>query len=262
MSEYIHGATDPHEIARLEDMAVFTAHFYFIRDLALQSGERVLDLACGVGAMTEQLAIRCPSIRLFGVDIQMRSLHSAKANHPGFFYSQADGACLPFGDNTFDFVHCSWLLEHVPSPLNILNEVNRVLKVGGECQFIEVDNSSFRTHPEYPEVIEVMSTLCRIQTESGGDPDIGRRLVPLFQEAGFSNVDARPLDLRGDVSDTFVLQGLTGVFSNIFESVEQSLGSDMAPRVRIAAARIRELRSLEGGAIFYSPVVCRGKRKR
>jgi ubiquinone/menaquinone biosynthesis C-methylase UbiE len=258
MTEYIHGETNPHEMARLEHMAVFTAHFV-LRDLALRSGQRVLDLACGVGAMTEQLANRCPSIHLFGVDIQMRSLHIAKTNHPIAFYSQTDGAYLPFSDNTFDFVHCSWLLEHVPSPLKILNEVYRVLKVGGKCQFIEVDNSSFGTSPEYPEVLEVMNTLCQIQIESGGDPDIGRRLVQLFQEAGFSDVDMHPLDLRGDGSDTFVLIGLTTVFANIFESVEQTLGSEMASKIRNAATRLRKLRLVEGGAIFYSPVVCRGK---
>ena len=189
----------------------------------------------------------------------MRSLHTAKANHPIAVYAQADGACLPFSDNTFDFVHCSWLLEHVPSPLKILNEVYRVLKVGGLCQFTEVDNSSFGTDPEYPEVIEVLSTLCRIQIENGGDPDIGRQLAQLFQVAGFSDVDVHPLDLRGDESDTFVLQGLTTVFANIFESVEKTLGSEMAPKIRIAATRLRKLRLVEGGAIFYSPVVCRGK---
>lgn len=257
MSEYIHGETDPHEIARLEHMAAFTAHFV-LRDFALPSGQRVLDLACGIGAMTEQLAWRSPSIRLFGVDLQMQSLHVAQANHPIAAYTQADGACIPFSDNSFDFVHCSWLLEHVPSPLNILKEVYRVLKVGGLCQFTEVDNSSFGTDPEYPEVVEVMSALCRIQIESGGDPYIGRRLGQLLEEAGFTDVDVYPLNLRGDESDTFVFLGLTEVFANIFESVEQTLESEMARKVRIAAARLRKLRLVEGDAIFYSPVVGRG----
>jgi ubiquinone/menaquinone biosynthesis C-methylase UbiE len=133
MIDYIHGETYPKEIARLEHIAAFTAHFVF-RDLALRSGQRVLDLACGVGAMTEQLANRWSSIRLFGVDIQMRSLRIAKANHPIAFYTQTDGANLPFRNNTFDFVHCSWLLEHVPSRLAVLKEVHRVLKTGGQCQ--------------------------------------------------------------------------------------------------------------------------------
>lgn len=188
----------------------------------------------------------------------MQSLHIAQANHPIAAYAKADGAFFPFSDNTFDFVHCSWLLEHVPSPLSILKEVYRVLKVGGQCQFTEVDNSSFGSDPEYPEVVEVMSALCRIQIESGGDPYIGCRLGQLFEEAGFTGVDVHPLNLRGDKSDTFVFRGLTEVFANIFESVEQTFESKMARKVRIAAARLRKLRLVEGAAIFYSPVVGRG----
>jgi SAM-dependent methyltransferase len=259
MSEYIHGETDPHETARLEHMAAFSAHF-ILRDFDLRPGQHVLDLASGVGAMTEQLANCYPGIRLFGVDIQMQSLRLAQANHPIAAYAQVDGACLPFSDKTFDFVHCSWLLEHVHSPLTILREVYRVLKAGGQCQFTEVDNSSFRTIPEYSEVAAVMSALCSIQVDGGADPCIGRRLGQLLQEVGFSNVAVHPLALRGDKEDTFVFEGLTGVFANIFESVEHTLGPEMAPQVRAAAIRLRQLHSVKGGAIFYSPVVGCGTR--
>lgn len=260
MVEYIHGETDSREIARLEHMAAFSANF-ILRDLNLRLGQRVLDLASGVGAMTEQLANYYPGIHLFGLDIQMQSLCVAQANHPIAAYTQADGASLPFCDEIFDFAHCSWLLEHVPLPLSILREVYRVLKIGGRCQFTEVDNTSLRTIPEYPEVVEVMSTLCRIQVESDGDPCIGRRLGQLLQGAGFSDVDVYPLALRGDESDTFVLHGLTKVFANIFESVEETLGPEMVRKVRVAADRLRMLHAVEGGAIFYSPVVGHGTRR-
>ena len=73
MSEYIHGETDAHEIERLEHMAAFAATF-ILRELNLRPGQRVLDLASGVGAMTEHIAKRHPGIDLFGVDIQMQSL--------------------------------------------------------------------------------------------------------------------------------------------------------------------------------------------
>jgi hypothetical protein len=126
-------------------------------------------------------------------------------------------------------------------------------------QFIEIDNSSFGTDPEHPEVLEVMSTLCRIQIENGGAPYIGRRIFQLFSEAGFSGVDVHHLDLRGDESDTFVLGGLTTVFANIFESVEQTLGPEMGSRIRSAASRLRNLPLIKGCKIFYSPAVCRGK---
>jgi SAM-dependent methyltransferase len=259
MSEYIHGETDPHETARLEHMAAFCAHF-LLCDFNLRSGQYVLDLASGVGAMTEQLVNCYPGIHLFAVDIQMQSLRLAQENHPIAAYVQADGTYLPFSDKTFDFVHCSWLLEHVHSPLSILREVYRVLKAGGQCQFTEVDNSSLRTIPEYSEVVAVMSALCNIQVDGGGDPYIGCRLGQLLQEVGFSNVTSYPLSLRGDKEDKFVFEGLTEVFANIFESVEQTLGPGIALQVRTAATMLRQLHSVNGGAIFYSPVIGRGTR--
>ena len=43
----------------------------------------------------------------------------------------ADGARLPFKDETFDAVICEAVLEHVPEPRLIVEEIRRVLKKGG-----------------------------------------------------------------------------------------------------------------------------------
>jgi ubiquinone/menaquinone biosynthesis C-methylase UbiE len=134
MREYIHGEMDPRETARLEFQAPFVAGFA-LRDLHLGRGHRVLDLGSGVGAMTAQLAQRFPGIELFAVDIEPSALRVAQMNHPVAVYIQADGARLPFRNETFDCVHSSWLLEHVPSPAAVLREVRRLLRVGGQCQF-------------------------------------------------------------------------------------------------------------------------------
>ena len=261
MSEYIHGETNSKQIERLEHMAAFTANLIF-KDFKCDSGKRMLDLGCGVGAMTQQLHNRFPGIDLSGVDIQLQSLRVAQAKHPIAFYACADGANLPFCDKVFDCVHSSWLLEHVRLPLKVLFEIRRVLKVGGQCQFLEVDNSSLKTVPEYPEVDGVMSTLNQMQIESGGDPFIGQRLRQLLMEADFSNVEVIPLNLRGDSSNYYVFDGLTKVFANIFESVEQSLGPNMIPIIRIAAAKLLGMQVAKGDAILYSPVIGRGTRHR
>lgn len=52
------------------------------------------------------------------------------------------------------------------------------------------------------------------------------------------------------------------VFANIIESVDETLGPKMIPKIRIAAARLRGLQVAEGDAIFYSPVIGRGTRNR
>lgn len=43
----------------------------------------------------------------------------------------ADGAALPFGDESFDVVLCLEVLEHVQDPSKVVSEIARVLKSGG-----------------------------------------------------------------------------------------------------------------------------------
>jgi len=115
MATNIHGATHAREADRLETQAAFVATFS-LRDLDPPAGQPVLDLACGVGAMTAQLATQFPTLQLVGVDRQLPALHIAQAQHPIATYLQADATELPFANATFDFVHGSWLLEHLRSP--------------------------------------------------------------------------------------------------------------------------------------------------
>lgn len=48
----------------------------------------------------------------------------------------ATGENLPFGDNEFDVVYSTNVLEHTESPLKVLSEALRVLKPGGTLQFV------------------------------------------------------------------------------------------------------------------------------
>ncbi len=258
MHEYIHGKTDSREAARLEFQAPFVASFA-LRDLQVRPADRVLDLGSGVGAMTAQLATRFPGIALFAVDIELASLRVARVNHPTAVYVQADGARLPFQDETFDWVHSSWLLEHVPSPVAVLREVRRVLRPGGQCQFLEVDNSSWRTEPEHPEILDVISTLNQAQCDRDGDPYIGRRLEALLGEAGFSRLDVAPVRLRGDASNPIAFHAMTHILADIIESVDQALGPTMTPALRAAVARLQAM-AIGQEAILFSPVLGRGIR--
>ena len=89
---------------------------------------------------------------------------------------QADGTALPFPDATFDAVHASWLLEHVPDPARVVAEVHRVLKPGGVCRFIEVDNRTLLIEPSDADTVAVLAAADQAQIAAGGDPFIGPKL--------------------------------------------------------------------------------------
>ena len=245
---YIHGGTDAREVARLEKQA-FWCSDWMLRRFDAAPGMRVLDLATGVGAMSGQLLRRFPGIALFGVDLSATQLATARKNHPEVVYARATGTALPFADGTFDRVHFSWFLEHVSpeTSVAVLREVRRVLRPGGYAHFTEVDNSTFRTVPPLPRVLEAMDALNDGQRRAGGDPFIGPRLEGYARQAGFARVDARPSPITGDATDPVYFRGFIDEFSEIFESVDEALGAPLDQ----AAAELRSLDRLPGASIHY-----------
>lgn len=261
MSDYIHGGTDEREVERLIKQAAFVAPFT-LTDFPVRGGDVVLDLATGVGAMAAQLTKYFPKISLFGVDLRASQLRTAKRRHPIAHYAQANGARLPFRDQTFDRVHCSWLLEHIPTPpgpVAILKEVRRVLKPEGLCHFIEVDNSTWRTVPEVPDITAVMKSLNDAQLKGGGDPFIGKKLPELFKQAGFTRVTTRPSVLFGTPKEPAFMQAFIDEFAEIFESLDEALAPEDAKRAQRAAASLRNLINIPGSELHYRGVIARAQ---
>lgn len=90
-------------------------------------GKRVLDLGCGPGWYT--VALERAGADVVGLDLGADDVALAKAQ--GVNALVGDGMQLPFGDETFDGIFCSNLLEHVPDTSRVLDEVARLLKPGG-----------------------------------------------------------------------------------------------------------------------------------
>ncbi len=259
IAQYIHGGTDAREVARLETQARFVAP-WSLAQFDASPGMRVLDLGTGIGAMAQELADRFAGITLVGLDRSAAQLAAARARHPVAEYVQGDATAMPFEDASFDRVHASWLLEHVPEPLDVVREVRRVLKPGGIAHFVEVDNATLRTDPPLAVVREVMDAIDAAQVRAGGDPYVGRTLSALFHRAGFFDVQARSLPLVGDATDPRFFRAFVEEFAEIFESVDEALGPSLVSRLADAASRLRALPSTANSAIHYAPVIVRASR--
>jgi len=101
----------------------------------LLPSQRILDLGCGCGSLTSQLAER----NVIGVDIDAKEL----ARNPALSGVCAESHRLPFRSNTFDMVVCHHSLEHLHELTATIREIRRVLKPEGRLFVSVPDGRSF-----------------------------------------------------------------------------------------------------------------------
>jgi ubiquinone/menaquinone biosynthesis C-methylase UbiE len=127
----------------------------------------VLDLACGSGAMSRELA--ADGRRVIGIDISAAELAIAAERGPGPWV-QGDIRRLPFRDGSVDAVTASLALVVVPQLEQVLAEVARVLKPGGvlaaiapalrgiaprDLRVLSRITARLRTKPQFPGPVEL-----------------------------------------------------------------------------------------------------------
>jgi ubiquinone/menaquinone biosynthesis C-methylase UbiE len=91
----------------------------------------VLDNGCGIGYLMNFV----PPERTVGFDISSRMLDKAKGKME--LLVRGDSQKLPFRDESFDVIVCRSLVHHLPDPQAGIDEMDRVLKPGGEIVFAE-----------------------------------------------------------------------------------------------------------------------------
>jgi len=95
--------------------------------LAAQPGERILDLGCGDGQLTQRIA--AAGAVVVGVDASPEMLAAARSR--GIDAHEGCAELLPFADRSFDAVFSNAALHWVHGQDEMMTEVRRVLKPGG-----------------------------------------------------------------------------------------------------------------------------------
>lgn len=95
----------------------------------LAPGQRLLEVGCSSGYLTRHY--RGKTKQLWGLEINLSALRSARRRHPGVPFVCGDVEHLPFADSAFDTAVMLEVIEHTGSDLTAIAEIRRVLKPGG-----------------------------------------------------------------------------------------------------------------------------------
>lgn len=99
------------------------------RTTGLAAGGSALDVACGSGKLTAELARRAGSKgRVVGLDFSVEMLEVARRDHPKIEFVEGDALNLPFDDASFDVSTISFGLRNLADPVRGLREMLRVVK--------------------------------------------------------------------------------------------------------------------------------------
>lgn len=159
-----------------------------IRQMLVQPGHQVLDLACGTGTLAIRLHQAQPGAAVTGVDGDpaVLAIASRKATRAGATvqFDQALSHDLPYPDRSFDRVVSSLFFHHLTWPQKEATaaEVLRVLKPGGELHVADWGR------PTGPVMRALFLTVQLLDGFPSTRDHVQGRLALLFQAAGFAAV--------------------------------------------------------------------------
>jgi len=151
------------------------------------NGKTVLEVGCGAGVDLARFAKGGAIVT--GVDVAPSAITLAQTNFAqqglrGEF-RVADGEHLPFGDGAFDLVYAHGVVQYTARPQQLVAEVRRVLKEGGEAIFQVYNRVSW---------LNALSKLMNVGLEHEDAPVLLKYSIPEFKAlvSGFREVRIVP----------------------------------------------------------------------
>jgi demethylmenaquinone methyltransferase / 2-methoxy-6-polyprenyl-1,4-benzoquinol methylase len=199
---------------KMNSVISFRQHVRWRKDtmkrMDVKKNSAALDVCCGTGDWTIALANSVgPNGKVIGLDFSENMLKIGHKKIKELGLKQAElihgnAMELPFEDHTFDYVTIGFGLRNVPDYMQVLREMNRVLKPGGMAVCLETSQPTmigfkqlyylyFRfIMPAFGKIFAKSYEEYSWLQESARDFPGMKRLAKMFEDAGFKNVYFKP----------------------------------------------------------------------
>jgi len=158
----------------------------------IRPGLRLLDVGCGPGTITADLAARVAPGAVVGLDASPEVVAAATAAVgpavTNLAFAVGDVYALDQPDGSFDVVHAHQVLQHLTDPVAALREMGRVLTPGGTLAVRDSDYGGFVWAPADPRLDRWLDLYHQVTTHNGADADAGRHLPAWVRAAGFTDL--------------------------------------------------------------------------
>ena len=194
--DYSLGVDDAERARLLAQCAMHRTEAELLLDrVGLRPGDRALDLGCGPLGVLDLLAERVgPTGRVVGIDREKRYLAIARQELDargldGVELVAADATGTDLAPASFDLVHERLVLNNVPQPAAVVDEMVRLTRPGGHVAVQDVDWLTWTCLPEHADWNVLREKAAAVWS---GDVHLGRRLPALLRGAGLVDVEMVP----------------------------------------------------------------------
>ena len=218
-----------------------------------KSGQTLLDLGCGPGYCTKELAFLAGERgKVIGIDKSQKYIkfleRVSKEYNLNIAAIHADFDEMLLKPNSLDGMYCRWALAWIPNPKEILKKVTDALKPGAKMVIHEYyDWGLLQTEPKKKALAKAISMALKSFKDTDNEIDIGRHLPKILPEIGMKVIGYRPMSKIATPSNG-VWQWPKTFFQSYFPRlVDQNYLT--AKEVTEALSDLEELEKIEGASI-------------
>ena len=203
MSGYEYGQKVPMEnesMVRTLDAqarAIWPQEKDLLRRVLPRPGFDVLDVGCGTGEISTRLVDEFLPKHVTGIDIAETHIRLAKERYgglAGLSFQHGDATRMPFEDNRFDVAICRHMLQAVPDPMAVIQEMIRVTRPGGWLYTLAEDYGMLFFHPTQFDTDEFFGVYGgKASAKAESDLRQGRKMPAILASLGCVDIEAHYL---------------------------------------------------------------------